>query len=115
MGASVCPNGVREYSTRGGTSAKTFHRDRSLCRVSHAEIAQAFSKISGITVSLLPGEQKQVVTKTRARNHQLALLVWDADYFDPHQMLGHFARTRMTVMRAPSRRLPGGVTFKTQN
>ncbi|QWW72607.1 ABC transporter substrate-binding protein (plasmid) [Rhizobium sp. WYJ-E13] len=53
----------------------------------YAEIAQAVQqnlREIGITVSLLPGEQKQVVTKTRARNHQLALLVWNADYFDPH-------------------------------
>jgi peptide/nickel transport system substrate-binding protein len=53
----------------------------------YAEIAQAvqqnLSEV-GISVSLSPGEQKQVVTKTRARNHQLALLVWNADYFDPH-------------------------------
>jgi peptide/nickel transport system substrate-binding protein len=35
-------------------------------------------------VTLLPGEQKQVITKTRARQHQLALLYWGTDYFDPN-------------------------------
>jgi peptide/nickel transport system substrate-binding protein len=38
----------------------------------------------GIKVQLLPGEQKQVITKTRARQHQLAMLVWGSDYFDPN-------------------------------
>ena len=38
----------------------------------------------GIKVTLLPGEQKQVITKTRARTHQLAMLVWGTDYFDPN-------------------------------
>jgi peptide/nickel transport system substrate-binding protein len=35
-------------------------------------------------VELLPGEQRQVITKTRARTHQLALLYWGTDYFDPN-------------------------------
>jgi peptide/nickel transport system substrate-binding protein len=51
------------------------------------QIAQALQadlgKI-GIKVQLLPGEQKQVITKTRARTHQLAMLVWGSDYFDPN-------------------------------
>ncbi len=53
----------------------------------HAEIAQALQAdlaAVGIKVTLLPGEQKQVITKTRARQHQLALLYWGTDYFDPN-------------------------------
>ena len=53
----------------------------------HAEIAQAIQAdlaAVGIKVTLLPGEQKQVITKTRARQHQLALLYWGTDYFDPN-------------------------------
>ena len=38
----------------------------------------------GIKVELLSGEQRQVITKTRARTHQLALLYWGTDYFDPN-------------------------------
>lgn len=53
----------------------------------HDQIAQAvqadLAKI-GIKVQLLPGEQKQVITKTRARTHQLAQLYWGSDYFDPN-------------------------------
>jgi peptide/nickel transport system substrate-binding protein len=53
----------------------------------HAEIAQALQAdlaAIGIKVTLQPGEQKQVITKTRARQHQLALLYWGTDYFDPN-------------------------------
>jgi peptide/nickel transport system substrate-binding protein len=53
----------------------------------YSEIAQAVQQNLaevGIKVQLLPGEQKQVITKTRARTHQLAMLVWGSDYFDPN-------------------------------
>lgn len=49
-----------------------------------AQAAQADLGKIGIKVQLLPGEQKQVITKTRARTHQLAMLVWGSDYFDPN-------------------------------
>jgi peptide/nickel transport system substrate-binding protein len=53
----------------------------------YGDIAQALQAdlgAVGIKVQLLPGEQKQVITKTRARTHQLAVLVWGSDYFDPN-------------------------------
>jgi peptide/nickel transport system substrate-binding protein len=53
----------------------------------NSEIAQAIQAdlaAIGIRVTLLPGDQKQVITKTRARQHQLAMLVWGTDYFDPN-------------------------------
>jgi peptide/nickel transport system substrate-binding protein len=49
-----------------------------------AQAIQADLAAVGIKVNLLPGEQKQVITKTRARQHQLAILVWGTDYFDPN-------------------------------
>jgi peptide/nickel transport system substrate-binding protein len=49
-----------------------------------AQAVQADLGAIGIKVSLQPGEQKQVITKTRARQHQLAMLVWGSDYFDPN-------------------------------
>jgi peptide/nickel transport system substrate-binding protein len=52
-----------------------------------SDIAQAvqadLAKI-GVKVTLQGGENKQVVTKTRARQHQMAMLVWGSDYFDPN-------------------------------
>lgn len=53
----------------------------------HGDIAQAMQADlgqAGIRVKLLAGESRQVITKTRARQHQLALLTWGSDYFDPN-------------------------------
>jgi peptide/nickel transport system substrate-binding protein len=49
-----------------------------------AQALQADLGAIGIKLQLLPGEQKQVVTKTRARQHQMALLTWFTDYIDPN-------------------------------
>jgi peptide/nickel transport system substrate-binding protein len=49
-----------------------------------AQAIQADLAAVGIKISLQPGEQKQVITKTRARQHELAVLVWGSDYFDPN-------------------------------
>jgi peptide/nickel transport system substrate-binding protein len=52
-----------------------------------ADIAQAIQAdlaAIGITLTLIPGEEKQVISKTRARQHQMALLRWFPDYLDPH-------------------------------
>jgi peptide/nickel transport system substrate-binding protein len=47
---------------------------------------------AGINVKIVPGEQKQVITKYRARQHQLLLLYWSPDYMDPHSNADSFAR-----------------------
>jgi len=49
-----------------------------------AQAVQADLAAIGIKVTLVSGEQKQVITKTRARTHQLAMLKWGTDYFDPN-------------------------------
>ena len=49
-----------------------------------AQAVQADLAAIGIKVTLISGEQKQVITKTRARTHQLAMLKWGTDYFDPN-------------------------------
>jgi peptide/nickel transport system substrate-binding protein len=53
----------------------------------YADIAtalQADLAAVGIKVSLQPGTRKQVVTKMRARQHQLLMNEWYPDYFDPN-------------------------------
>jgi peptide/nickel transport system substrate-binding protein len=53
----------------------------------YADIAQALQSdlaAIGIKVQLLAGEQSQVITKTRARRHQLALQLLVSDYLDPN-------------------------------
>lgn len=49
-----------------------------------AQAIQANLAEIGIKVALLAGEQRQVITKTRARQHQMAMLRWGSDYIDPH-------------------------------
>ncbi|HEY8612666.1 MAG TPA: ABC transporter substrate-binding protein [Roseomonas sp.] len=49
-----------------------------------AQALQANLAAIGIRPRMLPGETRAVITKTRARQHDLALLRWGSDYFDPH-------------------------------
>lgn len=49
-----------------------------------AQAVQANLADIGIKVTLVAGESRQVFTRTRARQHQLALLGWGPDYFDPN-------------------------------
>lgn len=52
-----------------------------------ADIAQAVQadllKI-GIRVRMNPGDSRQVVSRTRARQHDIAQVQWGSDYFDPN-------------------------------
>ena len=52
-----------------------------------ADIAQAvqadLAKI-GIRVRMNPGDSRQVVSRTRARQHDIAQVQWGSDYFDPN-------------------------------
>ncbi len=52
-----------------------------------ADVAQAIQANlaeAGIKVTLIAGEQRQVITKTRARQHQVAMGLWGSDYMDPN-------------------------------
>ena len=46
----------------------------------------------GIKVTIIPAEQKTVLTKYRARQHQMLLVYWGPDYMDPHTNADSFAR-----------------------
>ncbi len=51
------------------------------------EIAQAIQAgfaQAGVKLELIPGDGKQVLTKYRARHHDIFLGEWDPDYPDPH-------------------------------
>ena len=52
-----------------------------------SDVAQAiqgtFAQV-GVKLNLLPGEQRQVITRMRARQHEMLLLYWSPDYMDPH-------------------------------
>jgi peptide/nickel transport system substrate-binding protein len=49
-----------------------------------AQAIQANLAAVGIRPRMLPGEMRAVITKTRARQHDIAMVRWGSDYFDPH-------------------------------
>jgi peptide/nickel transport system substrate-binding protein len=59
-----------------------------------SDIAQAIQATwakAGIRLELLPGDGKQVLTKYRARNHDVYIGQWGPDYQDPHTNAETFA------------------------
>ncbi len=57
-----------------------------------AEAFQQTAKRAGIEVEILPGDGRQTLTKYRARNHDIYIGQWGADYWDPHTNADTFAR-----------------------
>ena len=49
-----------------------------------AQAVQANLAEIGIKATLIAAEQRQIITKTRARQHQMAMVRWGSDYLDPH-------------------------------
>ena len=56
------------------------------------EAIQSTLKQAGIELEILPGDGKQVLTKYRARSHDIFIGNWGADYWDPHTNADTFAR-----------------------
>ncbi|MCW2235711.1 ABC transporter substrate-binding protein [Azospirillum canadense] len=56
-----------------------------------AQAIQGSAAAGGVKINLLPADGKQVVTKYRARNHDMLLYQWGADYQDPHTNADTFA------------------------
>lgn len=56
-----------------------------------AQAIQAGAAAAGIRIEIVPGDGKQVLTKYRARNHDLYIGQWSADYQDPHTNADAFA------------------------
>jgi peptide/nickel transport system substrate-binding protein len=57
-----------------------------------AQSLQSTFAQAGIKVNLIQSDQRQVITKYRARKHQAVLLYWSPDYLDPHSTADYFAR-----------------------
>jgi peptide/nickel transport system substrate-binding protein len=49
-----------------------------------AQALQATMAQANIRLSIVPGAAAQVISKYRARNHQLMLIFWNPDFMDPH-------------------------------
>ena len=61
----------------------------------YANIAQSIQSTmaqGGVKVTIIPSEQKTLLTKYRARQHQMLLVYWGPDYMDPHTNADSFAR-----------------------
>lgn len=48
------------------------------------EAFQQTAKRAGVEIEILPGDGKQVLTKYRARSHDMFIGQWGADYWDPN-------------------------------
>jgi len=46
---------------------------------------------AGVKLNIITADPKQVVTTYRARKHQMVLLSWSPDYFDPHSNADSFS------------------------
>ena len=74
---------LKEAGLEGGFEVTLDHQSNA----PYADVAQALQAdlgAIGIKVRLIAGEFRQVITKTRARQHELAMLRWGSDYMDPH-------------------------------
>ena len=56
------------------------------------EAFQQTAKLAGIDVEIIPGDGKQVLTKYRARSHDMYIGDWGSDYWDPHSNADTFTR-----------------------
>ncbi|HUK07531.1 MAG TPA: ABC transporter substrate-binding protein [Stellaceae bacterium] len=73
-----------------------------------ADIAQALQASwaqVGIKVELIPGDGKQVITKYRARNHDIIILDWGPDYQDPNTNAQTFASNPDNSDQSPTKTL----------
>jgi peptide/nickel transport system substrate-binding protein len=72
--------------------AVSFDAPNSSPYIDVAQSLQATFKQGGIRLNIVQGDQKQVITKYRARNHEVTLLYWSPDYLDPHSTADYFTR-----------------------
>ncbi len=56
-----------------------------------AQAVQANFAQAGVKVRLIPGDNKQTLAKYRARQHDIYIGEWSADYIDPHSNAQGFA------------------------
>jgi peptide/nickel transport system substrate-binding protein len=59
-----------------------------------AQAVQSMWAQAGIQVEIIPGDDKQNLTKYRARNHQIYIGRWGPDYQDPHTNADGFVTNR---------------------
>ena len=70
-----------------------------------AEAFQQTARQAGVEIEILPGNGQQVMSRYFARKHDLAIMRWTADYWDPHSNAGTFASNPDNSDTARSRTL----------
>jgi peptide/nickel transport system substrate-binding protein len=70
-----------------------------------AQAIQATMAEGGVRIEIAPGSAKQVLTRYRARRHELFMGQWGPDYLDPHTNASTFARNPDNSDDAPERTL----------
>ena len=70
----------------------TLDAQNSAPYVNIAQSIQSTMAQGGVKVTIIPSEQKTLLTKYRARQHQMLLVYWGPDYMDPHTNADSFAR-----------------------
>ena len=82
---------LREAGLAGGFAARMDVRsDPGSLLI--AQAIQASMAAGGVRLELVPGTGKQVLTRYRARRHEIFMGQWGADYLDPHSNASVFAR-----------------------
>ena len=66
-----------------------------------AQVIQANWAEAGIALEILPGDNKQTLTKYRARTHDIYIGRWGPDYQDPHTNADSFASNPDNADGAP--------------
>ncbi|MGA8165158.1 MAG: ABC transporter substrate-binding protein [Waddliaceae bacterium] len=84
---------------------KGFTVNLDTSNVTIGEAIQAMFGKANIRVNILPGDSKQVLTKLRAREHDLCLSTWVPDYHDPHNNAITFAYNPNNADDSPEKTL----------
>ncbi|MFA1621976.1 ABC transporter substrate-binding protein [Rhizobium mongolense] len=86
-----------------------------------AQAMQATFAQVGIKLEIIPGDNKQTLTKYRARQHDIYIGTWGSDYPDPNSNAGMFAKNDDNSDNAKAKPLawrnawdPGALTVKTR-
>jgi len=74
-----------------GFSVTMDTRDKTVIMQMAQSIQSTFA-LGGVKLEIIPGTGKQTLTKYRARQHDIYIGPWGADYLDPHTNADTFAR-----------------------
>ena len=66
-----------------------------------AQSVQSTMAQGGIKVNIVPAEMKPLLTKYRARQHQMLMVYWGPDYMDPHTNADGFVTNTNNADDAP--------------